>query len=257
MSWFLVFLLSLSISAFFINLSATDWAENPVSTDIETLPISDIRLPGITVCPPKGSHTALNYDLVKAENITLSKEDREEMFNVALDLLIEEDLETVIDNLESFVEEDRPRNWYEEQSTLLLPGNSKHFQDQQDYLFVTSATSGSVSTPWIGEDFNEQKFRKDARWTYEIRLYKKYIKQPAGKYFVLNLNIDISDLGFERLTIYMFKDEPIECPSIKCSENITLKKSIKQVWQEATKKDRERGAKIPEYFYVSVKMSFT
>ena len=50
------------------------WSESPVKTTIETLPIHKIKLPKVTVCPPKHTYTNLNYDLTITENIILDNE---------------------------------------------------------------------------------------------------------------------------------------------------------------------------------------
>ena len=55
-----------------ISQSYKDWQENPVSTSITTHPIEDLDFPIVTICPPKGSNTALYHDLVKAGNGSLS-----------------------------------------------------------------------------------------------------------------------------------------------------------------------------------------
>ena len=48
----------------------------PVSTSITTRPIADLDFPTVTVCPSKDSLTALNYDLMKADNNSLTEQDR-------------------------------------------------------------------------------------------------------------------------------------------------------------------------------------
>ena len=50
---------------------------SPVMTTITTHPIGQLNFPTVTVCPPKGSNTALNYDLMRLQNRTLSTEDRD------------------------------------------------------------------------------------------------------------------------------------------------------------------------------------
>ena len=40
---------------------------------METFPISEVPFPEVTVCPPLGSNTALKYDLMTADNITLKR----------------------------------------------------------------------------------------------------------------------------------------------------------------------------------------
>ena len=40
--------------------SYKEWQESPVSTTITTHPITELEFPTVTVCPPRGSNTALN-----------------------------------------------------------------------------------------------------------------------------------------------------------------------------------------------------
>ena len=59
-----------------ISKSYKEWQESPVAPSITTRPINDLDFPIVTICPPKGSNTALYHDLVKAGNGTLSEKDR-------------------------------------------------------------------------------------------------------------------------------------------------------------------------------------
>ena len=66
-------------SVYLINQSFVTWAETPISTNIETLPITELPFPKVTVCPPKNTLTNLNYDLEKLarntiENVTVTNE---------------------------------------------------------------------------------------------------------------------------------------------------------------------------------------
>ena len=76
--WIIVVILGISSSALIIHQSFRSWSESPVSTTIETLPISRIHFPKVIVCPPKNTQTNLNYDLVSSENLTLDRRTREE-----------------------------------------------------------------------------------------------------------------------------------------------------------------------------------
>ena len=51
-------------AGYLINESFNSWAENPVKTVTETLPINMMQFPKVTVCPPKNTKTNLNYDLM-------------------------------------------------------------------------------------------------------------------------------------------------------------------------------------------------
>ena len=62
-SWTVITLLGFSTAGYLIHDSFNDWAESPTVTSVETFPISEVPFPEVTVCPPFGSNTALNYDL--------------------------------------------------------------------------------------------------------------------------------------------------------------------------------------------------
>ena len=72
--WILVVLAGFSTAGYLIQQSFQSWAESPVKTTVETLPISEITFPKITVCPPRNTFTDLNYDLMAIENDTLDIE---------------------------------------------------------------------------------------------------------------------------------------------------------------------------------------
>ena len=77
--WILVVILSISSSALLILQSLRTWSKSPISTTIETLPISRIHFPKVIVCPPKSTQTNLNQDLVMSENLTLDKTTKDEL----------------------------------------------------------------------------------------------------------------------------------------------------------------------------------
>ena len=66
-------------SAYLINNSFSSWQDDPVAASIVTHPVSELEFPRVTVCPPEGSNTAHYYDLMKADNESLSLEDRQEL----------------------------------------------------------------------------------------------------------------------------------------------------------------------------------
>ena len=88
--WILTVISGFLGAGYLIKESFDGWDESPVKTTIETLPISEITFPKVTVCPPKNTFTDLNYDLMMTENITLTKEMRDEMFNYALEIINED-----------------------------------------------------------------------------------------------------------------------------------------------------------------------
>ena len=71
------------MSGFLIHQSFQTWEQQPIVTTIETLPAEQMKLPKVTVCPPKNSFTDLNYDLMLAKNVTFTSEKIEELSNYA------------------------------------------------------------------------------------------------------------------------------------------------------------------------------
>ena len=63
-------------AGYLVGKSISAWMSSPVMTTITTHPIGQLNFPTVTVCPPKGSNTALNYDLMRLQNWTLSTDDR-------------------------------------------------------------------------------------------------------------------------------------------------------------------------------------
>ena len=74
--WILVVIGGFSGAGVIIYQSFQSWADSPVTTTIETQPISEITFPKVTVCPPKNTYTDLNYDLMMTENMTVDNDTR-------------------------------------------------------------------------------------------------------------------------------------------------------------------------------------
>ena len=62
--WTLVVIAGFTGAGYMIHESFQSWNESPVKTTIETLPITELTLPKVTVCPPENTYTDLNYDLI-------------------------------------------------------------------------------------------------------------------------------------------------------------------------------------------------
>ena len=69
--------------------SYKEWQESPVSTTITTHPITELEFPTVTVCPPRGSNTALNHLLEKVKDVNFTKEERQELLDISKEVFIE------------------------------------------------------------------------------------------------------------------------------------------------------------------------
>ena len=70
-------------------IPGVEWQESPASTTVTTRPIDEVEFPAVTVCPPRGSNTALNQALEKANNINFTEEKRQELKNISREIFIE------------------------------------------------------------------------------------------------------------------------------------------------------------------------
>ena len=174
--WFLVVAFGFTASVYLIYESFVDWSDSPIGTSEETLPISDVTFPKITVCPPKGTHTALNQMLKKHDGKSLENDKKEMLKTHALKLIEErESWEIMMDNLQ-YREKNRFRNWYEGKSEVSFQfehvqapisimetidyGNTydPEYHYGQNFRTKISAVEGSVETPWFGLEFDEETF---------------------------------------------------------------------------------------------------
>ena len=164
-----------------IHTSFQAWADSPVKTTIETLPITEISLPKVTVCPPKNTFTNLNYDLMMLENMTLENDARDKLTQYAVGLIQDHNFKDLISNISLIEEENRYYNWYMGYSMINLPwwgrdpydgclnSNSRECANYRlRYYMQTKATHGSFSTKFFGEKFEQSKVQTDFKYCINI-----------------------------------------------------------------------------------------
>ena len=163
--WTIVVILGFAVSGLLIQMSFMSWAESPVRTTIETVPIKELTFPKVTVCPPKNTYTNLNYDLMRAKNMTIGKETREELSNFAMTVLQDYLQENFMANLSKIQEKDRYYNWYHGISLIEIPRNG--YQGLFVFKIYTWARSGKISTEHFGDVFDPVKVDRNIR--YQVR----------------------------------------------------------------------------------------
>ena len=180
--WILVVLTGFSGAGLLIKEAFDNWTENPIKAHMDTRPISELKYPKVTVCPPKNTFTDLNYDLMLAENVTFTEEMKDEMFRAAVEIA-EEDVFTM-SNLSKLHEKDRFYNWYHGYSLLKLPSYGTLF-NRLEYTIDTSATSGLVQTQYYGEKF--QKNLVERKLEYNVNITRN---PSSNKNLTLHLKIE-------------------------------------------------------------------
>ena len=124
--WLLVVIFGFSTAFYLINNSYTEWEASPIATSISTHPISELDFPTITVCPPEGSNTALNYDLVRAQNITLTEKERDSLLTRTTQILIDKPSEEFVHVARSLLSEKNILDIFESTPTFIYPMANNH-----------------------------------------------------------------------------------------------------------------------------------
>ena len=153
-----------------IKQSFESWHVNPVFTTIETLPISEIDFPKVTVCPPRNTFTNLNYDLLRIGNLTVKEETKRELLQYLPEALYDGNFEEKLKLYKSFHGKDSYKNWYMGYTEISLPYT---YKGRLTLESMTHALSGVVSTPHFRETFQESNFEP-------YLLFKIYIYVPES-----------------------------------------------------------------------------
>ena len=199
--WILIVIAGFTGAGVLIYQSFEAWKESPVKTTIETLPITKLKLPKVIVCPPKDTFTDLNYDILMAENVTLDQKTRDELTDLALQLLWDQLHEETMTNLDQIEDKNRYHNWYKGITEIKLPTYDS--ANGLTYIVNTHDTSGNISTKYFGNKFTAQNVERKANFTVNIHLPKEILE---NKTFTLHMKVEkvsMSDLndGFDILRI--------------------------------------------------------
>ena len=119
--WMFVVLTGFTVAGFLIQQSFSGWAVSPISTTIETLPISELEFPNVTVCPPRKSFTNLNPDIVRSGKISLNEGQRQALSEQVSEVVFASNMKSKLENYNGFEEKDRYRNHYHGLSKINLP----------------------------------------------------------------------------------------------------------------------------------------
>ena len=124
-----------------------------------------MKFPKVAVCPPKETFTDLNYDLLLAQNITLSENERQELLEFAIKVLEEN---TFMKNFEKIIDDNQFTNWYHG-FTRMKP--ARHLSHIGDMMYITTgAVAGTVTTKFYGEKFNEDLIKKESMYMVNINV---------------------------------------------------------------------------------------
>ena len=134
-----------------------------MATSITTHSIADLAFPTVTVCPPKGSHTALNYDLMKANDTSLTVEDKDNLKSEAFKIFIEPSHQEYIRTMMAVANPEKMKQTYEgSQSVPRTDIGNRGFEVRMWNI------NGSWHTPWFGEEQQTNYYKEDKYYTLLI-----------------------------------------------------------------------------------------
>ena len=161
-----------TIAALLIQTSFQSWADSPIKTTVERLPISKIKFPKVTVCPPRGTFTDLNYDLMLAENTTFEEEQAKKLHSFINDVV---DNHVYMDKWTKLNEDNKFFNWYHGYTKFDPPENHPFFGF--DHNVDSSALSGVVTTEYFGDEFQKDMIEKHVYYVVNVVPPKNLINE--------------------------------------------------------------------------------
>ena len=142
--------------------------------------------PTVTVCPPKETHTALNYDLMKNENKFLTKEDRNNL-QMSCNKFIESSHHHFINAMLETVNPSNLRTMYHGFQSVPQAFMQKSFKT------IVWNKFGSLATPSFGEKYDESYYRDDTNFHVVLEYPEHFAEQVGNVSLVILLEVDIRE----------------------------------------------------------------
>ena len=193
--WILAVSCGFLTSGFLIQRSYQKWGNSPIASTISTHPISGLSFPGVIVCPPRGSNTALNHDLVKVGEGKLSGEKRQRVAKAVEDIFMDDPHREYARQRIALANQENIRDLYE--GYQLLPKDIKFIYQRKWKDMVehrSSALRGKFSSPKITGRSNPcwQRSEQHSRYVLDFPDNIKEQMGPQGS-IVVKVSVDLKD----------------------------------------------------------------
>ena len=197
-AWAAIVVACFAVAISMITNSYKEWQESPVSTTITTHPINELDFPTVTVCPPRGSNTALNHLLEKVKDVNFTQREKKELLKISREVFIE------IPN----------KNHAQKMTDLLSVENIRSIangrasmpdMDEQGLITIRSSEpEGTFKTPCFGDsDCNKEFHRKPHFFHYVLDLTDDIVVLVGEGALVLSIHTEGNFLLQEnRLQLY-------------------------------------------------------
>ena len=154
---------------FMVNNAFVEWNESPIATTITTRPISELVFPSVTVCPPRGSNTALNLALENVNDENFTKEQREQLLDFSTKTFLLEPNQRQASHLVDLVNPSNLRGLYK--GEISLP------EVTEKYIFAIKSrqSKGSFVTPEYGVgDKSKGFYSRFHHHYYQVALFDTF-----------------------------------------------------------------------------------
>ena len=165
-----------------INNSYSAWQESPIATTITTHPLATLQFPNVTVCPPKDSNTALYPDLMRADNSSLTEDDRESLRSSIQELLTISALEFA-DNMLAAANPANLEATYRGYQSVPKPDGPNGFEVK------VSGIEGSIKSSRFGEAYSEDHYKTD-RTAHVVLDLSDVVKEIGSGTLIIELEVD-------------------------------------------------------------------
>ena len=189
--WIAIVVTAFSVALKLISNSYMEWSRDPVSTSVATHPIEQLEFPNVTVCPPKGFNTALNYDLMKMKNITLSTATKKELVYEAKIAILNDSYTDFNELMIAVANPHNLKNMYNKLQSIPNPVGNDGF------MVKMWGSSGNISTPWFGKTEGKNFtwkplfYRTDHTYVYTLDMSTVNMSSLTEGEVTLVLNLDV------------------------------------------------------------------
>lgn len=217
--WTVVVIGGFTFAFVLINESFYNWQQSPISTTIKTLPISKIKFPNVTICPPRDLFLNLNWDLMQSKKVKLDKMIRKELYDFAYDVVQNNHFDEMMRNLSKVDYPDRYQDWYYGISYIEYPYPDYEL-DNLRYSISTYATKGNISTQFFGEKYDGEKVEGNIYIEIFI-IIPLSVQEDNETTLMLNIEKKTMKNYFDEMTFNSFRFYEIDADLTQWSLNIT------------------------------------
>ena len=200
-----------------ITSSYKEWQESPGSTTITTYPITELKFPTVSVCPPRGSNTALNHLLEKVKDVKFDKKEKQDLLDISKEVFLEipnkrqgelvsrlltrENIRSIVNGQSSMPEFD------EDQGSIILRSSepqgsfsvqNHYFSDvSKFYTFVLNLCDQFEDFVWEGKLVISVKTK--GSWSYRVgdgvHLHETKLSMSAAEQVCVNQGGHLASVG--------------------------------------------------------------